>query len=301
MRDAPPPSKDVTRSLDCIFLHANASMERITAALSKIGLAVHSHAEARDHDEHARNVSKDGQVVAKTTLLRDKKGRVYLAIHHPNTGISTKILSTRLGCGKGGLAEASGPLTREVFGSSSVITLGCVLECTHAVGILLDQELRSEFWVGAANGAAAGSIFLDGVHVSQLLEDRALETIDFAASPKIDRDNPPDLKAFADALEPLPKDVLERAQEQAEKEAARETLEGTSKKKRANAAGNDKMGADGHRRVLDVNTLTADLIKQVLAAPAGDVEAQRRVKLDVASRLNQLRNAAYAAGFAAKC
>jgi hypothetical protein len=274
-------------------------MERITSALSKLGLAVHSHAEAKDHDEHAQKLSKEGQIVAKMALLKDKKGHVYLAIHHPSTEVSTKLLSTRLGCGKGGLAEASVPLTREVFGSSSLITLTCVLECTHEVGVLLDQELRSEFWVGAANGDAAGSIFLDGVHLSQLLEDRALVTIDFTASPKIDRENPPDLKAFADALDPLPKEMLDRTQEQASKGDERKKPDSTLKKDRGNATGDDKK--DGHRRVLDVNTLTTELIKEILTAPAGDAEAQRRVKLDVASRLNQLRNAAYAAGFAAKC
>ena len=276
-------------------------MERITAALSKLGLAFHAHAEAKDHDEHAQTLSKEGQVVAKTALLKDKKGRIYLAICHPSTELSTKLLSTRLGCGKGGLAEATGPLVREVFGTSSVITLGCVLECTHAIGILLDQELRSEFWVGAANGDAAGSIFLDGVHVAQLLEDRALETIDFTASPKIDRDNPPDLKAFADALEPLPMDVLDRTQEQAGKEEEREKVESKAKKGKGKAVETDTRGSGGRRSVLDVNTLSAELIKEILAAPAGDAEAQRRVRLDVTSRLNQLRNAAYAAGFAAKC
>lgn len=277
-------------------------MERITAALSKLGIAIHAHDEAKDHAEHAEKVdTKDGQIVAKTVLLKDKKGRAYIAIHHPNTIVSTKLLSTRLGCGKGGVAEASSALTREVFGSSSVITLGCVMDCTHAIGVLLDEELRSEFWVGAANrgaaGSLSGSIFLDGVHLSQLLQDRSLITIDFAANPRIDRDNPPDLKDFADGLEPLPQDLIDRAREQAEKEQSKSTK---GKAKETKGSGEQKDTAV-QKSVLDVNKLASDLIQQISAIPSGDAEAQRRIKLDVASQLNQLRNAAYAAGFAAKC
>ena len=50
----------------------------------------------------------------------------------------------------------------------------------------------------------------------------------------------------------------------------------------------------------DVDALADLLIAQISAIPRDDAEAQRRAKLDIASRLNQLRNAAYAAGFAAR-
>ena len=52
--------------------------------------------------------------------------------------------------------------------------------------------------------------------------------------------------------------------------------------------------------MLDVDALADLLIAQISAIPRDDAEAQRRAKLDIASRLNQLRNAAYAAGFAAR-
>jgi hypothetical protein len=199
-------------------------MDKIIGALSKLGIGppgVHSHAEGfHSHDAHTSALESQHGIVARTVLLKDKKGRPFLCIMHPSTELSCKILSTRLGCGKGGVAEASEVLTQEMFGSqSSVVTLGCILDCSHCLGILLDQELKTEFWVGAAQGS--GSIFLDGFHVSQLLSDRNIQMIDFAANPKIDRENPPDLKSFADAVDPLPEEFWKSRSTTARWEASR--------------------------------------------------------------------------------
>lgn len=272
-------------------------MQRLIDAVQRLGLSI----------SHGQPKTDEGHHEAKTLLLKDKKGRAFVCIMHPDTMLSTKLLSSRLGCGKGGVAEATSALTKEVFssaasGAPSAITLGCVMECPHAMGVLLDQELNTEFWVGAAHGS--GSIFLDGFHVAELLGDRSLRTIDFSANPKIDRDNPPDLKAFADALEPLPKELLEKAGEAEEKqgtggEGAKEKKEKKEKTGKGNKDESAKAGAQAAKTVLDVNALADALIEQISALP-DDAEAQRRAKLDIASRLNQLRNAAYAAGFTAK-
>ena len=293
-------------------------MKRITELIARLGLTI------------STEPASDDAITARLVLLKDKKNRAFLTVMHPDTELSTKLLSTRLGCGKNGVAEATGALAEAVFGSASsgAVTLGCVMDCPHAVAVLLDQELKTEFWVGAAHGQ--GSIFLDGtyfhlrfqtrrtrthtpsihpsirrrrvgVHVAELLNDRSIETIDFAANPKITRDSPPDLKAFADALEPLPQELVEKA-EAAEKEGAEKNRAMVDEKK----AGDKKKGVatdDAHaaaKAVLDVDALADLLIAQISAIPRDDAEAQRRAKLDIASRLNQLRNAAYAAGFAAR-
>jgi len=293
-------------------------MKRITELIARLGLTI------------STEPASDDAITARLVLLKDKKNRAFLTVMHPDTELSTKLLSTRLGCGKGGVAQATGALAEAVFGSASsgAVTLGCVMDCPHAVGVLLDQELKTEFWVGAAHGQ--GSIFLDGtyfhfrfqtrrtrprtrphtpsihrrrvgVHVAELLSDRSIETIDFAANPKITRDSPPDLKAFADALEPLPQELVEKA-EATEKEGAEKNrgLEHEMKAgdKKKGVATDDAQAAA--RAVLDVDALADSLIAQISAIPGDDAEAQRRAKLDIVSRLNQLRNAAYAAGLAAR-
>lgn len=228
---------------------------------------------------------QDG-TVAKTVLLTDKKGRAYVCICHPNTTISCKFLSSRLGVGKGGIKDASESLKNGLFGSSSHLTLASMISCQYPFGVLLDQSLSVEFWIGAAHGA--GSIYLDAVHVSQLLASRNIQTIDFSSDPKIDRDNPPDLKQFADSLECLPKEMLESAKNEApapKKESVSKTVK---PKALASQTG-----------VMDVNTVASSLIQLISDTHSKDEEAKRRARADVIMQLNILRNASYAEGFKA--
>lgn len=236
------------------------------------------------------NILKDQDgLVAKTSVLTDKKGRAYVCICHPDTVVSCKLLSSRLGVGKGGIKEAPAPLMNILCGSSPSITLASMLGCQYPFGVLLDQSLTVEFWIGAAHGA--GSIYLDAVHVSQLLSDKNIQSIDFASDPKIDRDNPPDLKQFADTLEALPKELLDDAK-----------TETPAPKKGRGAVTHEtknKISSKGTLTVMDVNTLATSLIQQISDACDKDEEVKRRTRADVIMQLNILRNASYSEGFKA--
>ena len=231
---------------------------------------------------------QDG-VVASTFLLKDKKGRAYVCICHPDTNISCKFLSSRLGVGKGGIKDAPESVKDALFGSSSHIALASMISCQHPFGVLIDHSLSVEFWIGAAHGK--GSIYLDAVHVSQLLSDKPIQTVDFTCDPKIDRDNPPDLKEFADSLEPLPKEVLEDAKNQAS----------APTKDTASSSKNVKKSKPATRKSteMDVNTLASSLIQLISETRPEDDEAKRRVRADIIMQLNVLRNSAYAEGFRA--
>lgn len=303
-------------------------MEKILAALANLGLTakVHEHEECTSHEEHVRSstytimqiclLNMDGYaslcvrvypnleqlfslylqtealqhqdgIVAKTVLLTDKKGRVYVCICHPDTAISCKFLSSRLGVGKGGIKDAAESLKDGLFGSSSShITLASMISCQYAFGVLIDHSLCVEFWIGAAHGK--GSIYLDAVHVSQLLSDRPIQTIDFSSDPKIDRDNPPDLKQFADSLETLPKEMMENAKS----EAPAPKKEKASKKVKSKSSSSKST-------VTDVNALASSLIQLISDTYTKDEEAKRRARADVIMQLNILRNTSYAEGFKA--
>lgn len=222
-------------------------------------------------------------------MLTDKKGRVYICICHPDTVISCKVLSSRLGVGKGGLKDSPTALQNALFGSASHITLASLIGCTYPFAVLLDHNLTVEFWIGAAHGT--GSIYLDAVHVSQLLSDTNIQTIDFASDPKIDRDNPPDLKQFADSLEPLPKEMLDSSKIEApvSKKGAQD-----ASKRGANVAPPKKASSD-----MDVNVLASSLIQLISDTSVHDEEAKRRARADVIMQLNILRNVSYAEGFKA--
>lgn len=145
-----------------------------------------------------------------------------------------------------------------------------------------------EFWIGGAHGK--GSIYLDAVHVSQLLSDKAIQTVDFTSDPKIDRDNPPDLKQYADSLEPLPKEMLENAKNQ----ASAPKKDKTSVVKKVNLKHVSNKSTE-----MDVNTLASSLIQLISETCLKDDEAKRRARADIIMQLNILRNSAYAEGFKA--
>ena len=249
-------------------------------------------------------LSQEG-VVAKTQLLKDKKGRIYVAICHPDSTLNCKLLSSRLGVGKGGIKEAEAVLAREVLGSvdtevqsSSCITLASILGCQYHIGVLLDQNLTVEFWIGAAH--ANGSIYLDAIHVTQLLSDRHVAVIDFAADPKIDRENPPDLRAFADSLDPLPAEVLEAASAQGATNG-QGPASSISKKnaKGSNAKQSQSKSLESASTAMDVNILAKKLIEIITQSAGKDEETKRRTQADIIMQLNILRNSSYAAGFCA--
>eukprot|EP00775_Hariotina_reticulata_P006357 gene6357-6590_t len=138
----------------------------------------------------------DGMVV-KNLFLRDKKRRQYVITALQDTKVDLKVLSARLGTGKGGLSWAS----EEQLQQSLQVEPGCVTplalantdSCKHVL-LLLDSKLQ-----------AAGTKFL--VHpivntASLLLDSAGLESflrgigrtpiyVDLEADPKIDKCVPP--------------------------------------------------------------------------------------------------------------
>jgi hypothetical protein len=251
--------------------------------------------------------SQEG-VVAKTQLLKDKKGRIYVAICHPDSNVNCKLLSSRLGVGKGGIKEAEAVLAREVLGSvdsevqsSSCITLASILGCQYHIGVLLDQNLTVEFWIGAAHGD--GSIYLDAIHVTQLLSDRHVAVIDFAADPKIDKENPPDLRQFADSLDPLPAEVLEAASAPSATNGQASASSTSKKNAKGSKGSKDKQiqsrNVERASTTMDVNALAKKLIESITQSVGKDDETKRRAQADIIMQLNVLRNSSYAAGFCA--
>ena len=217
-----------------------------------------------------------------------------MVIAHPDSTIQCKNLSPRLGLGKGGLVDASPALAEELFSgsSSSMITMASIIGCPHPLGILLDGNLTTEFWIGAAHGK--GSIYLDATHVTQLLSDQSIITVDFDMKPKIDKNNPPDLKEFSEALERLPDEIVEAA-------ASRQGNETSAAPKKQKDAVNNKSAshitAMSTSSSMDVNVLATSLINEIAQSCTADGETQRRMRQNVIMQLNILRNSSYATGF----
>eukprot|EP00878_Enallax_costatus_P041006 GHUV01047443.1.p1 GENE.GHUV01047443.1~~GHUV01047443.1.p1 ORF type:complete len:289 (+),score=110.84 GHUV01047443.1:305-1171(+) len=270
-------------------------------------------------------------LVTKNLFLRDKKRRQYLITALPDTKVDIKVLSARLGCGKGGLSWASEELLAESLqvepGCVTPLALANVDSCKHVL-LLIDSKLQQsgqKFFVHPIVNSASVLVDCDGLDKFLRGIGREPIYVDLEADPKIDRDNPPDLKQYADTVEAPPKDD----------DAASSTVSSTTpsasssqvnlaaavavpkaavppKAKKASnssskAAPAKQSDAEHHIKLTNVVSRTEELIDMVAQALTGKSAADaaadsyvlRRLTADVQMQLTAFKNAAYTAGYTA--
>ncbi|GIL98787.1 hypothetical protein Vretimale_3978 [Volvox reticuliferus] len=148
--------------------------------------------------------------VLKNLFLKDKKHRCYIITALANTKIDLQVLSARLGVGKSGTRMAPEELVTSVL----QVPLGSVTPLAVAnpeaanVVLLLDAKILDHEHVSADGGVVyvhplvnTASLALTPGALAAAIRALGREPVfvDLEADPKIDRDNPPDLKALADA------------------------------------------------------------------------------------------------------
>ncbi|KAL4428411.1 hypothetical protein ABPG75_002500 [Micractinium tetrahymenae] len=260
-------------------------------------------------------------VCTKNLFLKDKKGRLYIVTAAADTKVDLKVLSARLGTGKGGVRMAPDELIASVLQVplGSVTPLAACQPSAAGVALLLDQKLQGQprIFVHPLDNTATCVLSPAGLEAYLRAAGREPVWVDLEAEPVIDRDNPPDLKGVADAAVPLAAEggdagAAPAAPAAAVPAAAKPAPPAAAKKAAAGkAAGGKKGGAAAaappaaSQRPDDVLRLTDELVammaSSLLGEAAGSVDADvlRRLKADVATELNALRNAAYAGGFSA--
>ncbi|GKU87662.1 hypothetical protein SLEP1_g2024 [Rubroshorea leprosula] len=149
-------------------------------------------------EEQANYVGNVG--LSKNLFLKDKKHRYYIVSALAHTNVDLKVLSQRLGLGKGGLRmapeEALGEILQVPLGSVTPFAL--VNETARNVSLLLDQGFRTQehcFFHPLSNDI---SISLNTNGLDKLLKSIEKEPtyVDLEASPLVGKDQPPDLAAF---------------------------------------------------------------------------------------------------------
>lgn len=193
------------------------------------------------------------------------------------------------------------------------------------VVLLLDNKLKSEscpFFVHPLTNTA--SLALTSQHLEAYLASLGREAVwvDLEADPKIDKENPPDLKYVADAATPIVTNDSTgggggggghggaTGAGGAAGAGAGAAIAKKDKKKTGGDAKTDE-SAKGKsqaaaRAALDVYAITDSVVGKVAAALGGvdltsgiEGDDLRRLKADVVMQLNAMKNAAYAAGFKA--
>ncbi|KAK6246182.1 hypothetical protein QUC31_000960 [Theobroma cacao] len=145
-------------------------------------------------------VGNKGGALSKNLFLKDKKHRYYIVSALADTKVDLKVLSQRLGLGKGGLRMAP----EEALGEILQVPLGCVTpfavvnESARHVSLLLDQGIKTQercFFHPLSNDM---SISLDAHGLDKFLKSTGRDPsyVDLEANPPVGKDQPPDLAAF---------------------------------------------------------------------------------------------------------
>ncbi|KAJ9673663.1 hypothetical protein PVL29_023303 [Vitis rotundifolia] len=138
-----------------------------------------------------------GGGLSKNLFLKDKKHRFYIVSALKDTKVDLKVLSQRLGLGKGGLRMAP----EEALGEILQVSLGCVTpfalvnESARHVSLFLDQGFKTEdfcFFHPLSNDM---SIAIKACDLDKFLKSIGKEPsyVDLEANPTVGKDQPPDL------------------------------------------------------------------------------------------------------------
>ncbi|KAF7086149.1 hypothetical protein CFC21_089480 [Triticum aestivum] len=163
----------------------------------KIDFKRYDHPVVLTVEEQAKHVGSFGGALTKNLLLKDKKHRLYIVSALADTKVDMKILSQRLGLGKGGVRMAPEENLRQVL----QVPLGCVTpfalfnESASAVSLLLDQGFKSKqscYFHPLTNDV---TIALSSNNLDKFLLSIGKQPayVDLEASPVVGKDNPPDL------------------------------------------------------------------------------------------------------------
>ncbi|XP_054798417.1 uncharacterized protein LOC129303251 isoform X2 [Prosopis cineraria] len=145
----------------------------------------------------AKYVGNKGGGLSKNLFLKDKKQRFYMVSALADTKVDLKVLSQRLGLGKGGLRMAP----EEALGEILKVPLGCVTpfalvnQSARDVSLLLDQGFKAQqhcFFHPLSNDM---SISLNAHGLDKFLKSIEIDPayVDLEANPTVGKDLPPDL------------------------------------------------------------------------------------------------------------
>ena len=239
-------------------------------------------------------------------ISQDKKGRLYIVTALPDTTIDLKVLSARLGAGKGGVRLAPDDLIPSILSVQlgSVTPLAVSQPTATDVVLLLDIKLKSapSFFVHPLLNTASLALSAADLEVFLSFVGRSANWIDLEADPKIDKENPPDLKSIADGAKPIITNDEETSTPAAA--AAVVVVPQKAKKDKKSATRAPLKENAAVRAAYDVYAVTESVLDKITAstgvdAASVDGDVMRRLRADVVMELNALRNAAYAAGFKA--
>ncbi|XP_058754229.1 uncharacterized protein LOC131627389 [Vicia villosa] len=178
------------------------SKEQLLQQLQKLQIeySKYEHPVVLTVEAQAKYVGNLGGGLSKNLFLKDKKNRFYIVSALADTKVDLKVLSQRLGLGKGGLRMAP----EEALDELLQVPLGCVTpfavvnESARDVSLLLDQGFKTQehcFFHPLSNDVSI-SLNVRGLDTFLKSIGRDPSYVDLEANPAVGKDQPPDLAAL---------------------------------------------------------------------------------------------------------
>ncbi|KAG6390388.1 hypothetical protein SASPL_148122 [Salvia splendens] len=185
----------------------------------QIGFSQFEHPVVLTVEAQAKYVGNAKGALSKNLFLKDKKQRYYIVSALADTKVDLKVLSQRLGLGKGGVRMAPEEALSEILH----VPLGCVTpfalvnESARNVSLLLDKGFKSQercFFHPLSNDMSIG-LFWYWITLNAHDLDKFLNSIgktpayvDLEATPTVGKDQPPDLAGLVPSDAPVSADPL---------------------------------------------------------------------------------------------
>ncbi|CAK9169262.1 unnamed protein product [Ilex paraguariensis] len=177
-----------------------AALEKNYKEELQIGFSQYDHPVVLSVEAQAKYVGHMKGAWSKNLFLKDKKHRFYIVSALADTKVDLKVLSQRLGLGKGGLRMAPEEALAEIL----QVPLGCVTpfalvnESARHVSLLLDQGFNTKeccFFHPLSNDM---SISLNAHDLDKFLKSIGKDPayVDLESNPSVGKDQPPDLVAL---------------------------------------------------------------------------------------------------------
>ncbi|CAN4096765.1 unnamed protein product [Withania somnifera] len=176
--------------------------EQLLARLQElqIDFTKHEHPVVLTVEAQAKHVGHLNGALSKNLFLKDKKHRFYVVSALAKTNVDLKVLSQRLGLGKGGLRMAP----EEALGEVLQVPVGCVTpfallnESARRVSLLLDQGFKTQeccFFHPLSNDT---TISLNVRDLDKFLSSKGKQPVyvDLEANPPVGKHQPPDLASL---------------------------------------------------------------------------------------------------------
>ncbi|GER49195.1 YbaK/prolyl-tRNA synthetase family protein [Striga asiatica] len=190
--------------------------EQLLARLQElqIGYSKYDHPVVLTVEAQAKYVGHLKGGLCKNLFLKDKKQRFYIVSALAETRVDLKVLSQRLGLGKGGLRMAPEEALAEIL----QVPLGCVTpfalvnDSAKHVSLLLDQGLKCQECCLFHPMSNDMTIALKALDLDKFLISigKTPAYVDLEANPTVGKDQPPDLAALVPSDSKVSADPVEK-------------------------------------------------------------------------------------------